>query len=127
MTGIMTGPALSTHSRFCQRVRRRFESQLPLLPPGLPDRQTMAQTFAALQGGGSDTASALRITRQLVLERLLCLDCDAQAPLQQVTQAMTELAEFTLQQACNDVQQTLDQSHGSPGTAGGARALRLFA
>ncbi len=123
MTGIMTGPALSTHSRFCQRVRRRFESQLPLLPPGLPDRQTMAQTFAALQGGGSDTASALRITRQLVLERLLCLDCDAQAPLQQVTQAMTELAEFTLQQACNDVQQTLDQSHGSPGTAGGARAL----
>ena len=123
MTGIMTGPALFLHSRFCQRVRRRYESQLHLLPPGLPDQGTMAQTFAALQAGGSDSASALRITRQLVLERLLCLDCDARASLQQVTQAMTDLAEFALQQACSDVQQALSQSHGEPTTASGARAL----
>ncbi len=123
MTGIMTGPALALHSRFCQRVRRRFESQLELLPPGLPDPITMAQSFAALKALGGDSASALRITRQLVLERLLCLDCDAQASLQQVTQAMTSLAEFSLQRACSDVQQALDQNHGSPGTASGARAL----
>jgi [glutamine synthetase] adenylyltransferase / [glutamine synthetase]-adenylyl-L-tyrosine phosphorylase len=123
MTGIMTGPALSLHSRFCQRVRRRYESQLHLLPPGLPDQTAMAQTFAALTASGNDSASALRITRQLVLERLLCLDCDAQATLQQVTQAMTGLAEFALQQACSDVQKTLTQSHGSPRTAAGAHAL----
>jgi glutamate-ammonia-ligase adenylyltransferase len=119
----MTGPALSLHSRFCQRVRRRFETQLHLLPPGLPDQKTMGQSFDAIKSAGGDSASALRITRQLVLERLLCLDCDTQASLQHVTQAMTDLAEFSLQRACADVQQALDFSHGSPGTASGGRAL----
>jgi glutamate-ammonia-ligase adenylyltransferase len=119
----MTGPALSLHSRFYQRVQRRFESQLHLLPAGLPDQSAMGQSFEAIKSAGGDSASALRITRQLVLERLLCLDCDTQASLQQVTQAMTDLAEFSLQRACNDVQQALDLSHGSPGTASGGRAL----
>jgi glutamate-ammonia-ligase adenylyltransferase len=82
----------------------------------------MAQTFAALQALGLDTSSALRTTRQLVLERLLCLDCDEQAPLRQVTQAMTELAEFALNRAAAQVQQTLDQAHGSPRAPDGTRA-----
>jgi glutamate-ammonia-ligase adenylyltransferase len=119
----MTGPALSAHSRFGQRIRRRFENQLNLLAAGLPDQTAMAQTFAALRAGGSDTASALRTTRQLVLERLLRLDCDEQAPLQQIMQAMTELAGFSLKQACAEVQQTLDQTHGMPASAPGERAL----
>ena len=122
MTGIITGPAMSSHSRFGQRIRRRFEGQLHLLAAGLPDQASMAQTFTALKAAGFDTSSALRTTRQLVLERLLCLDCDAQAPLRQVTQAMTDLAEFTLQTACNDVQQSLDQTHGTPMTPEGVRA-----
>lgn len=122
MTGIMTRPALSSHSRFGQRVRRRYAGQLHLLSPGLPDPASMAQTLEALQSLGLDTGSALRATRQLVLERLLCLDCDEQAPLQQVTQAMTELAEFALNTACAEVQQALDQAHGAPGTPEGARA-----
>jgi len=82
----------------------------------------MAQTFEALQALGLDTSSALRTTRQLVLERLLCLDCDEQAPLRQVTQAMTDLAEFALKQAAAQVQQTLDQAHGSPRAPDGTRA-----
>jgi glutamate-ammonia-ligase adenylyltransferase len=118
----MTGPALSLRSRFGQRVRRRFESQLHLLPPGLPEQAGLNQTFAALGACGSDTGSALRILRQLVLERLLCLDCDEQTPLHQITLAMTGLAEFALKRACVDVQQTLDQRHGIPGTATGERA-----
>jgi glutamate-ammonia-ligase adenylyltransferase len=61
----------------------------------------------------------LRTTRQLVLERLLCLDCDAQAPLQDVTQAMTDLAEFALQTACNQVQADLQAVHGRPLSAQG--------
>ena len=122
MTGIITGPAMSSHSRFGQRIRRRFEGQLHLLAAGLPDQASMAQTFTALKAAGFDTSSALRTTRQLVLERLLCLDCDAQAPLRQVTQAMTDLAEFTLQTACNDVQQSLNQTHGTPMTPEGVRA-----
>ena len=118
----MTGPALSTHSRFGQRVRRRYESQLCLLPPGVPDQASMAQAFEALKTLLSDTGSALRTTRQLVLERLLCLDCDEQTPLSQITQAMTALAEFALKTACADVQHMLELAHGRPGAPDGERA-----
>jgi [glutamine synthetase] adenylyltransferase / [glutamine synthetase]-adenylyl-L-tyrosine phosphorylase len=118
----MTRPVLSSHSRFGQRVRRRFESQLPLLAPGLPTPATMEAAFGALQAQGLDTAGALRVTRQLVLERLLCLDCDQQTPLHHITQAMTDLAEFALNRACTEVQQTLDLAHGAPLAPSGARA-----
>ena len=122
MTGIMTRAALSPHSRLCQRVQRRYASELHLLPPGVPDQTTMAQAQTALSGLGSDLGSALRIIRQMVLERLLCLDCDQGATLQQITQAMTDLAEFSLGQACAQVQQTLDQSHGAPLSDSGERS-----
>lgn len=82
----------------------------------------MAQTFDALMAQGGETGNALRTTRQLVLERLLCLDCDAQATLQQITQSMTDLAEFTLGRACLQAQLTLDQTHGMPTTPSGQRA-----
>ena len=122
MSGIMTRPTLSSHSRFAQRVRRRYEDQLHLLPPGLPTHATLAQAFDALKATGLDTGSALRATRQLTLERLLCLDCEQQAPLQHITQAMTDLAEFALIKACAEVQHVLDQSHGIPLTPAGQRA-----
>jgi [glutamine synthetase] adenylyltransferase / [glutamine synthetase]-adenylyl-L-tyrosine phosphorylase len=117
----MTRPTLSPYSRFGQRVRRRFESELPLLPPGLPNPSSMTQALEALKALGADTASALRTTRQLVIERLLYLDCDAHAPLQHITQAMTDLAEFALKHACTEVQHRLDQGHGMPTTTQGTR------
>ncbi len=122
MTGIMTRAALSPHSRLCQRVQRRYASELHLLPPGVPDQTTMTQALTALCAMGNDLGSALRIIRQLVLERLLRLDCDQQAALQQITQAMTDLAEFSLGQACTQVQQALEQSHGAPLASSGERA-----
>ncbi len=122
MTGIMTGSEIPNHSRWSQRVRRRYQSQLQLLPPGMPGPANLAQTFDALLAINPDVGVALRITRQLVLERLLSLDCQAQATLQQVTQAMTDLAEFALARACQQVQCELDQSHGAPRTPAGARA-----
>ncbi len=122
MTGIMTRAALSPYSRLCQRVQRRYASLLHLLSPGVPDQVAMTELLLALRGTGSDLASALRIIRQLVLERLLRLDCDEQATLQQVTQAMTHLAEFSLAQACTQVQQALDQSHGIPCSSSGERS-----
>ena len=100
---IMTRPPLALHSRFAQRVRRRYEQQLHLLPPGLPTPAHLATSFDALKTSGHDTASALRITRALVLERLLVLDCEAQASLTEVTTAMTDLAEFALNQALSEV------------------------
>ncbi|MEO6103678.1 MAG: hypothetical protein ABIP44_08585, partial [Pseudoxanthomonas sp.] len=115
------GPA--DHSRFGQRVRRRYPDELALLPAGLPGRSQFQDLCAELQSRGADLGAALRITRQLVLERLLQLDCGANASVREVTRAMTELAEFALDCACNQVQQVLDMQHGVPTAADGTRAL----
>lgn len=118
----MTRPSLALHSRFAQRVRRRFEQQLPLLAPGLPTAAQFAKTFAALRQQGHDSAAALRIVRALVLERLLELDCEQGATLADVTRSMTELAEFALNQALQESLATLDAQHGAPQTPMGQRA-----
>ena len=122
LSGIMTRNPLSAHSRFGQRVRRRYETQLSALPLGMPNRDAMAAAYATLLGAGSDIGAALRITRQLVLERLLRLDCDEGVPWDRIAQAMTELAEFSLNLACHQVEQTLDQVHGAPIATSGRRA-----
>ena len=88
--------AHSSHARFAQRVRRRHEAELHLLPPGLPDAAAMSQVSQVLQQNGLRFDQALRVLRQLVLERLLTLDCDENAPLDQITGCMTLLAEFAL-------------------------------
>ena len=117
-----TTPALSTGSRFAQRVRRRYDKQMELLPPGIPHRQTLYQLFDALQAQGADVSAALRTTRQLVLERLVNLDCDGHADLQTVTGVMTDLAEFALDIAFGASAQALGQIHGTPMTHQGAPA-----
>ena len=65
--------------------------------------------------------AALRITRQLVVERLAVLDCEQQAPLEVVTRAMTELAEFALDEACRHAFAALDERHGAPLNGRGQR------
>jgi len=121
-TRIMTRPSLALHSRFVQRVRRRFDGQLTLLEAGLPTPASMQSVFEALKERGQDTTSALRITRALALERLLCLDCEGAASLEQVTVAMTELAEFALNHALDEVLTTLDKTYGAPMSPLGQRA-----
>ena len=115
-------PPLSAHSRFATRLRRRYAAELPLLPAGAPRRPQMAQVYQALRARGDDTGTALRILRQLVLERLVVLDCDQSAPLADVTRAMTELAEFALDIACRQAFEALDERHGAPLGAQGRRA-----
>ncbi len=112
----MTSSALpwSDYPRFGQRVRRRYAEQLPLLPNGLPDRAAMQSVFDALRATGLDLAGALRATRQLVLERLLVLDCDQGCELGAVTACMTQLAEWALNLAFEASQQALEQIHGQP-------------
>ena len=87
----------AAHSRFVQRIRRRYHAELALLPPGPPTAAAMRQTLAALQAGGLDTPAALRVLRHLVLERLAVLDVEHGAPLALVTGAMTDLAELALE------------------------------
>jgi glutamate-ammonia-ligase adenylyltransferase len=116
------GPAGSSHSRFAQRIRRRYAQELTLLPPGVPDRAAQQATFEALRARGHDVAAALRILRQLVLERLVRLDCEQQAPLEDITRPVTWLAEFALDIACTQAFADLDSAYGAPLRADGRRA-----
>lgn len=116
----------SSYSRYVQRIRRRYATQLSLLVETPPTRATMAATLQALLATGLDIGAALRVLRQLVLERLIRLDCDGpsdtQAPLKMVTRAMTELAELALDVAMCHTRDTLDTQHGTPQTHSGQRA-----
>ena len=109
---------LPGYSRFVQRLRRRYSSELALLPSGPLDRNSLVQTYAALQAQGLNCANALRVLRQLVMERLITLDCasdrNAQLPLNAVTLAVTYLAEFALDAACQVAFAELDEVHGAP-------------
>lgn len=67
-------PDLPEGSRFLQRLRRRYGDLLPLLAPtGMAplDHAQLGRTYTALRERGMDTARALRVLRQLVLERLI--------------------------------------------------------
>ena len=113
---------LSGYSRFVQRIRRRYPGELPWLPSGAPEMASMRacwQTLRAQHGCGA----SLRILRQLVLERLVVLDCDQQAELGVVTRAMTELAELALDVAYQDACAQLDAQHGAPLSPKGVRAV----
>ena len=95
---------LAAHSRFVQRLRRRYTREFSALPPGAPTRETFTHALQTLRGQGLDLASALRVLRQLTLERLAALDCEQSAPLDTITRAMTWLAEVTLDAAYTQVQ-----------------------
>ena len=101
-------------SRFVQRIRRRYEQELGLLPPGAPRREVMLRTLETLRARGLDLGAALRVLRHLVLERLAVLDAECEAPLAVVTLAVTELAEIALDQALAQALRELDELHGAP-------------
>jgi [glutamine synthetase] adenylyltransferase / [glutamine synthetase]-adenylyl-L-tyrosine phosphorylase len=122
MSGIMTRnelPPLCEGSRFGQRIRRRYADLLPLMHERALDRQGLASLVAVLQAQGHDLASALRMTRQLVMERLVQLDCENPADLPLVTGTMTQLAELTLDLAYQHSFAHLTAQHGQPLNAQG--------
>ncbi|MDR0227034.1 MAG: bifunctional [glutamate--ammonia ligase]-adenylyl-L-tyrosine phosphorylase/[glutamate--ammonia-ligase] adenylyltransferase [Burkholderiaceae bacterium] len=110
----MNVPASAGYSRFHQRLHRRYADDLALLPPGPPQRAGMEQALAALLDKGLDLSACLRVLRQLVMERVMVLDCEQHAPLDVVTRAVTELAELALERACLQVRAELDARHGAP-------------
>jgi [glutamine synthetase] adenylyltransferase / [glutamine synthetase]-adenylyl-L-tyrosine phosphorylase len=113
---------LAIYSRFVQRLHRRYPDELPLLPPGPLSRDSLNAAYAALLARGLDVGAALRVLRQLSLERLAQLDCNRQASLEAVTHGMTWLAEVTLDIAWQQVMADLDALHGAPTKANGERA-----
>ena len=113
--------ASAAHSRFVQRVRRRYPAELALLPSGMPDAQTMLALVQRLRATGRDLPCALRVARHLVIERLAVLDIEREATLDSVTGAMTALAEATLELALAQAQAEADERHGPPLDAQGQR------
>ena len=116
----------SGYSRFVQRIRRRYAPQRALLLPGEPTRASMQSALQALRAQGLHTGAALRVLRQLVIERLVVLDCEGlpaeQAAVDVVTGAMTELAELALDLAMAESRVALDAQYGSPQAETGVAA-----
>jgi glutamate-ammonia-ligase adenylyltransferase len=120
----VTAPAgaAAAHSRFVQRVRRRYADALPLLPPdALLDVAGIDRLVQTLLDGGRELPSALRVARQLVLERLAVLDVEQGAALSVVTGAMSALAAATLERALEQALADTDARHGTPRSADGRR------
>jgi glutamate-ammonia-ligase adenylyltransferase len=113
--------ALAAHSRYVQRIRRRYAAERALLPPGTPDAEVITALVQRLQATGRDLPCALRVARQLVVERLAVLDIEGGAPLDTITHAMTALAEATLELALAQAQHEADTRHGAPLDARGQR------
>jgi glutamate-ammonia-ligase adenylyltransferase len=112
--------ARADHSRFVQRVRRRYRAELALLPPGTPDAAAIAALVDRLVADGRSLASALRVARQLVLERLVVRDVEEGAPLDDVTATMTALAEVALERALAAARADEDAKSGPPRAADGS-------
>jgi len=113
--------ARADHSRFVQRIRRRYAQELPLLPAGLPRRDAITALIDTLLVAGRPLGAALRVARQLVLERLAVLDIEQGALMEDVTLAMTELAETTLDIALASAREELDAKYGEPLNEAGQR------
>ncbi len=115
-------PNLADSVRLVQRLRRRYAQYLHLLPPGTPTPEHMAICLQQLQAHWPQLGDALRVLRQLLMERLVVLDCEQQAPLQVVTQTMTWLAEFSLDLALTEARTRVASRHGLPQTPAGDSA-----
>ena len=115
--------ARADHSRYVQRIRRRYAAELPLLPPcppgGAPDAAAIDALIQRLLDAGRALPSALRVARQLVMERLATLDVEQAAPLETVTHTMTWLAEVTLERALAQARADTAVRHGEPHDAAG--------
>jgi glutamate-ammonia-ligase adenylyltransferase len=104
-----------------QRVRRRWSGELSLLESGVPGPEAMRRCAQALSAQGHATGAALRIMRQLVMERLCVLDTEQGAPLEAITGAMTHLAEVALDIACQQAASECDARWGPPIDPNGVR------
>jgi len=114
-------PVSADYSRYVQRVRRRFGDDIAQLAPGVPDAAAIDALVGLLLQQGRALASALRLTRHAVIERLIVLDVEQAAPLADVTSAMTALAEVALERALAQALRDEDAAHGEPLDADGRR------
>jgi [glutamine synthetase] adenylyltransferase / [glutamine synthetase]-adenylyl-L-tyrosine phosphorylase len=79
----------------------------------------MAALIDHFCGEGHGLPAALRLMRHWVVERLAMMDVERQAMMQDITAAMTSLAEVTLEAALAHARQDADARYGEPRTAQG--------
>ena len=113
--------ARADYSRFVQWVRRRYAYEMGLLAPGAPNVNSIHNMITALSESGYELGAALRITRQVVVERLAVRDVEQHAPLSDVTNGMSDLAQVAIDCALRQAQQELDAIYGIPCCADGSR------
>ena len=116
-----TGAVSAAHSRYVQRIRRRYADELAQWPAGAFDAAAVRALVQRLVEGGRGLPSALRVARQLCLEHLAVLDVERTAPLETVTGGMTALAEATLELALARALAETEERHGEPRDAQGRR------
>ena len=110
------------HSRYVQRIRRRYPQELAEFAQacaGVPRSADICALIQHFLDGGRELASALRVARQMVIERLATQDVEAGAPMADIGRAMTELAEVTLQFAQAQAEAEATARHGQPLSAEG--------
>ena len=120
-SAVALSSARADHSRFVQRIRRRYGDEMQRLVPGLPRREVIHALVLQLVAEGRTLGSAMRVTRQLVLERLAVLDIEQAALMPDITLAMTELAETTLDLALAQARSEQDARFGVPLNGTGER------
>ncbi|HET7526005.1 MAG TPA: bifunctional [glutamate--ammonia ligase]-adenylyl-L-tyrosine phosphorylase/[glutamate--ammonia-ligase] adenylyltransferase, partial [Burkholderiaceae bacterium] len=113
--------ATADYSRYVQRVRRRFGSDITALADGVPDAAAIEQLIDQFLRHGRTLAAALRMTRHAVIERLVVLDVERGAALEAVTATMTALAEVALERALAQALRDEDAVYGAPLDAAGQR------
>ena len=113
--------ANADHSRFVQRVRRRYAAELDFLEAGLPTRDAIHALIDRLTATGRNLPCAMRVARQLMLERLAVLDVEQGASMEDITRTMTSLAEATLDRALAQAQADHDVRYGAPRNEAGER------
>jgi [glutamine synthetase] adenylyltransferase / [glutamine synthetase]-adenylyl-L-tyrosine phosphorylase len=118
MTASSSAPAAKAdHSRFVQRIRRRYDGERTLFAqrwPGVPLKDILAALVEHLQTQGRALGEALRVARQLTIERLATLDVEEHTSLGDVTAVMTQLAELSLDMALTQALAEQDAIHGAP-------------
>jgi len=108
--------ARADHSRYVQRIRRRYAAEIELfneIDPGVPLAPAVRLLINRLREEGRPLPSALRVARQLVLEWLVVLDVEQYGMLGDITAAMTQLAEVTLDLALKEALAEHDAKHGA--------------
>lgn len=121
---------LARVARLSRYVRRLLEAEPALeldAGTGQPFSAGEMRAFLAAHPSGDDDTleRALRALRKRVMLRVTARDLGGLAPLSEVTETMTALAEIAISHALASLEERLAERHGRPLSAAGGRVQQL--